>query len=327
MIPKLQRILFVIATGLIAIDLVWAGCAQFQLDVMAYIRLSLLAVALLGGAIFYRTRRTEPEIVAMLGAASFLCAFSAAASLLNYFLLTLHGPRIDGALAAADRMLGFDWVGVMTSVAGHPALNRLLFLSYNTVLPEIALTVVVLGWRGNAEKIYCFCLAVALGALICILIWALAPSFGAMSVYHLPPAIARALAVSVDGAYGDALLAMLKKGPGFISPSDLRGLIGFPSYHGVLALIAIWYARYLPRLFWPLLVLNILVLVATPVQGGHHMIDALASFPVAALVLFLSSLPEIAETPAELPEMVNKLSKWKMKTRGLRRFGFEPAKD
>jgi hypothetical protein len=294
---------------------------------MAYLRLGLLALALMGMGHFYQTRRKEPSIAAMLIGASFLCAFSAAASMLNYFLLTLHGPRIDAELAAADRALGFDWVGMMTVMAVHPRLNTLLSLTYNIVLPEIALLVVVLGWSGEAQKIYRFCLAIALGALVCIFIWALTPSLGAMSVYHLPPAIAHAVAASVDDAYGNALVAMLQNGPGFISPSDIRGLIGFPSYHGVLALIAICYARNLPHLFWPLLALNILVLVATPMQGGHHVMDVLASFPVAALVVFLSSFPVDAKKSAELSEVVNKLSKWSMKPRALPQVPFVSAKD
>jgi len=308
MIATLQRILLSIAVSLIAVDLVWGICAHFQVDGAAYLRLGLLSLALMGVGIFYQTRRAEPRIAAMLMGAAFLCTFSAAASMLNYFLLTAHGPRIDASLAAADRALGLDWIAVMTAMTGHPLLNWLLWLAYNVVLPEIALMMVMLGWSGNAEKTYRFCIAVAAGALISILIWALAPSFGAMSVYHLPPAIARAAAASVDGEYGGVLVAMLRNGPGFISPADVRGLIGFPSYHGELALIMIWYGRSVRRLFWPLLLTNTLVLVATPVQGGHHLVDVLASFPVAALAIFLSSLRENAKSSAKAYGVVNKAS-------------------
>jgi hypothetical protein len=310
MTSSLQRILLAIAASLIAVDLAWGILAHFRVDVTAYARLGLLALTLMGAGFYYQTRRREPAIAAMLMGASFLCAFSAAASLLNYFLLTAHGPRIDAALAVADRALGFDWVGVMTAMAGHPSFNRLLFLAYNIVLPEIALMTVIVGWRGNADKTYRFCLAVAAGALISIVVWALAPSFGAMSVYPLPPDIARAVQVSVDSEYGKALAAMLRSGPGFISPADVRGLIGFPSYHGALALIVAWYARGLPRLFWPLLAVNGVVLVATPIQGGHHLVDVLASFPVAALAIFLSSLREKAKSSAKPFRVVNKVRKF-----------------
>jgi hypothetical protein len=57
---------------------------------------------------------------------------------------------------------------------------------------------------------------------------------------------------------------------------------------------------------WPVLALNLAVLLATPVQGGHHAIDVLASFPVAALSIFAAG--RLAKS-AKVPEPVNKPSK------------------
>lgn len=308
MISSLQRILFTIAASVIAVDLVWAIAAGFQIDVMAYARLGLLSIALVAAGIFYQTRRGEPRIAAMLIGAAFLCSFSAAASTLNYFLLTAHGPRIDVALAAADRALGFDWVGAMTAMADYPLLNRVLFFAYNIVLPEIALMTVILGWRGNAEKTYRFCIAIAAGALIAVFIWALTPSVGTQALFTLPPDVAAKLNLALDAEYGATLNQLLRDGPGYISPSEVRGLIAFPSYHGVLALIVTWYARSVPRLFWPLAVINVLVLVATPIQGGHHLVDVLAAFPVTALALFLAG--EFTRNTAQLSILVNKTPKF-----------------
>src|SRR6478735_5097921 len=109
MIFKLQRILFGLCAVVAATDLAWAAIGHFQIDIGAYAQLGVLSLALLGGGIFYQTRRAEPGLAAMLMGASFLCLFSASASVLNYFFLTLHGPRIDHILLATDRALGFDW--------------------------------------------------------------------------------------------------------------------------------------------------------------------------------------------------------------------------
>jgi hypothetical protein len=306
MIAKLQRILFVLAGGLIAVDLVWGFAGGFAVDVSAYTRIALLSLALVGGGIFYSTRRNEPRLAAMLFGASFLCAFSAAASLLNYFLLTFHGPRMDAALASADLWLGLDWVAMMTAMASYPAANMVLFYIYNSVLPQIALMVVLLGWLGNADKIYRFCIAVAVSALSCIAVWSLMPSFGAISVY---PADGFAhMTLALDSRYADELVRMLADGPGRITPSDTKGLIGFPSYHAVLALLVVWYARSLSHLFWPLAAVNLAVLVATPIQGGHHFVDVLAAFPVTALALWLAGeFPQFLRKPSG---MVNKIGKF-----------------
>ncbi|HEY0266804.1 MAG TPA: phosphatase PAP2 family protein [Rhizomicrobium sp.] len=287
MVLELQRRLFALAGLLVLIDLVWWPLGHFQVDAPAYARLALMSLALLAGGIFYQTRRREPELAAMLMGASFLCLFSAAASVLNYFLITVAGTRhIDDILVATDRALGFDWYAAMVWMSHHVWLNEIFFRIYNVVLPEIALVMVALAWTGQAEKVYRYCLAVAAGALIAIAVWTLAPSLGAKSLYTLPPDVAGRLTLSVTCQYGRELIALLKNGPGFITPADMRGLIAFPSYHGVLALIVAWYGWQVRWLRWPLLLLNAAIVIASPIQGGHHMIDLLGSFPVAALALF-----------------------------------------
>jgi hypothetical protein len=303
---KLQTTLFVLAAGLIAVDLVWGFAGGFAVDVPAYARIALLSFALVAGGVFYATRRQEPRLAAMLFGASFLCAFSAAASLLNYFLLTFHGPRIDAALAAADLWLGFDWMRMMTAMADHPRLNAMLFYVYNSVLPQIALMVVLLGWLGNADKIYRFCIAVAVSALTCIAIWSVAPSFGAISVY--PAQAFSHMTLALDSHYAAELIRMLDQGPGLITPTDTKGLIGFPSYHAVLALLVIWYARAFARLFWLFAGLNVIVLVATPIQGGHHLVDILAAVPVTAFALWLAG--EFAHIARKPSAMVNNFAKF-----------------
>lgn len=308
MIPKLQRILFVLAGGLIAVDLAWGFAGGFAVEASAYIRIALLTTALVAGGVFYSTRRKEPKLAAMLFGASFLCAFSAAASLLNYFLLTFHGPRIDAALASADLWLGFDWVAMMTAMADHPILSTILFYVYNSVLPQIALMVVLLGWLGNAEKIYRFCIAVAAGALIAIFVWALFPAVGTQALFTLPPDIVSRLHLAVEAEYGVLLNDLMRDGPGFISPNELRGLIAFPSYHAVLALLVMWYARNLGLLFWPLAAINAAVLVATPIHGGHHLVDVLAAFPATALALWLAG--EFSQIVRKPHGVVNRLRKF-----------------
>jgi len=52
------------------------------------------------------------------------------------------------------------------------------------------------------------------------------------------------------------------------------------------------------------------VLISTPVQGGHHLVDVLAAFPVAALAIYLASLGEAAKNPAKPFRVVNKVRKF-----------------
>ena len=112
-----QRVLAAIVAVLIGVDLAWGWLGHFHVDVVAYGQAALLSLALWVGGIFYQTRRPDPKLAAMILGASFLALFSAAANLLNYYLLTVAGPRIDAQLDAVDRAMGFDWYRMMLAMA------------------------------------------------------------------------------------------------------------------------------------------------------------------------------------------------------------------
>ena len=80
--------------------------------------------------------------------------------------------------------------------------------------------------------------------------------------------------------YGELLTRLLQEGPGRITPAVITGVVGFPSYHTVMALMVTWYCRR-TILFVPILLVNLAMIPATLLHGGHHLIDL-----VGGLVVF-----------------------------------------
>lgn len=272
-----------------ALDTVWASLQEFNVNLRDYSLLAFLSASLAVGGLIYLRFRPEPNLSAMLFGGSFLVGFSAAASILNYFLLTVAGSRIDAALAQADRAIGVDWPRWMAWFADHPTVNAVLVVAYQLTLPQIALVVVALGLTSRGANIYKLCIAIAISALLTIAIWTITPSFGAFSVYVLPIDVSARLTLVLDGLYADELVRLLAEGPGEISPTAVKGLIGFPSFHATLALIAAWYARPFRYLGSLVILVTALVLIATPIQGGHHVIDVIAAIAVTAFSILVSA--------------------------------------
>ena len=75
-----------------------------------------------------------------------------------------------------------------------------------------------------------------------------------------------------------------------ISLTQVNGLITFPSFHAALAIILIYASRGVKVLFPAFLVLNLLMLAATPTVGGHYFIDIIAG---ACVVLCLACLRQL----------------------------------
>ncbi len=289
MVSRVQFVLLGIVASVAAVDLTWTGAGHFSVDARAYGGIALLTAIFAAAGVFYDRVRREERLAAMLLGTSFLLGMSASFSLLNYLLLTVAGPRIDIPLAALDRVIGVDWPAMMAMAAQHPLIAVIMQLAYISVLPQLAVLVAVLGWHGKHEHIYSLCLALSAGAAISMTVWTLAPSFGAFSVYELPANVSRHLPLALDGHYAKALVALLAHGPGHISPADAKGLIGFPSFHAVMALFVAWHARELAIVRWFALGLNAVVLVATPIEGGHHVVDVLAGFAVAVLAVLFAN--------------------------------------
>ncbi len=297
-----QRILLGIAAAMVGIDIVWALAGHFDVVAGPYGFAAMLAGILLGAWYFYEYVRKEPAIAAMLFGMAFLAVFSGSCGLFNYFALTISGPRIDTLLAHLDRAMGYDWPAVMAFVAQHPLLDRTLFILYQSVLPQIILLVALLAWAGRIERIYGFCLSIAIGALMTVAFWTLFPSFGAFSVYTLPVAVSRKLTVVLDRGYAQSLVALLQHGPGHIVPASIKGLVGFPSFHAVQALVITWYARDLKKLFYYAAAINFGVLMATPIQGGHDFVDLAGGVVVCVAAVALSdAIIRRAAAPAQRP--------------------------
>lgn len=283
-----NRILLLIATTLVVIDAAWGAAGHFDIDVWNYLALLIVSAALFGLGHFYSRSRPDANLAAMLFGASFLCTFSAGADFLNYLLLTVAGHPIDQTLANIDRAIGFHWPLLIAWAAAHPFINSALHEIYETSLPQIAALIVCLGIFRQPDRIYGFCIALAIGAGIAIGFWTLFPSFGAFAVYHLPEQVALKANAALDGTYARELTGLLAYGPGRIGPREVKGLIGFPSFHTVMALLTIWYARKLPVLRWAALALNILVVASTPIHGGHHLVDLIGGAATTCAAVWLS---------------------------------------
>jgi membrane-associated phospholipid phosphatase len=133
--------------------------------------------------------------------------------------------------------------------------------------------------------------AFMLSILVAIAVWTLFPSFGALPLryaegYPPPP-----FHLVMDERYVRDLIDLHAGKVPPLTPSTVNGLIGFPSVHAVWAALMIysfWGVRWLGPVA---LAANILVLISTPADGGHHFIDVFAGLGLAYGALLVARLP------------------------------------
>ncbi|MDP4021305.1 phosphatase PAP2 family protein [Methylobacterium sp. NEAU 140] len=292
-----------------ATALLTAGClmaAGLRFDWASAVPLCAACVALGGLARFYRTRRYEPNIAVTLSSLSQLLAFSALAAVLSYALAAQGGPLWDARLYALDRRLGLDWRAYLAFVDAHPRLGFVLTLAYRSLIVQMFLLTVVLGFSGRWRALRAFVTAFGLASLAAAALSALMPAM-AMYVHlgltardfaHLDPAAAFVHVAHLSELRNGTLKA--------VSLDSIEGIVTFPSMHASLGVLFGYYVWTVRLVRIPLLLVNGLLIAATPIDGGHYFVDVLAGIAIAAAAIALAAAihrraPSAVETHPRRP--------------------------
>ncbi len=270
-----------IIIGILAIDVTWIALTDFRFEGQSVLKV-IAASAFCGLVAYtYRTWRPMRAFELVCTETAVLLAFTAAAAPLSYLVTSLARPLIDAELIGFDAALGFDWSAYVGYFSERPLLGMICSVIYLTTLAQVALAVIVLGLMGKTERTQQFVSAVMLGALVCIVVSGILPSAGALATTRPPDSFWGSHHPVVDLAYKQTFFDLRSGAERFISLDKMKGMIAFPSYHGTLSALLILAFFRVGHWFWPVLVLNALILMATPVEGGHHLVDVIGGIAVA----------------------------------------------
>ena len=265
----------VLAIG--ATDLVWARIAGLSFG--GCLLPTVSAAACLGLAVVYDKMRPAPALAELARCAAIWIGFTGVGCALTYVAASVARPLVDAALADRDAMLGFDWVAWANQVHRHPSLTLVLRCAYASLPPQIMGSILFLALARvpgrNDELLLNSMLALVLTTLISALWPALGPwvQFG------------DGAALPGDTVYVADVLALRSGGPARFALSAMRGIVTFPSYHTVLAILLTYSHRGLTWSFPPILAVNALMLMSLPSEGGHYLTDMLAGSVVAICVI------------------------------------------
>ncbi len=254
-----------------------------------YIVTCVASLLLLGIGLFYRALKRSEPIAAATICTSLMVAFTSALALLNYIFLPNARVGLDQRLLQIDAALGYSWVDMVRWSVENPFLNELMRYAYLSSLPQIAVLIVLLGLGTQIRNLYVMLMTLMLSASCAVIFWIVFPTAGPSAYLMLDAETMRQSQQVLDAAYGQKMLDLLAHGEEQIRPTQMIGLIAFPSFHTVLALVGIWFSRSLKWVFPVFLAVNLLVFPATLAHGAHFLMDL-----VGGLALFIISL-RIAE--------------------------------
>jgi membrane-associated phospholipid phosphatase len=284
---RLDRLIWAVVAAVAMMVLAAPILTRFYIAWRTFAAPAAVCLVLMAGASFYRRWRTDLRLASGLEATAQLVAFAAVGAPLSYMAAAADLPLVDHALDLIDHAVGLDWLALLGFMNANPALYALLRPIYLSLTLQMTIVTLCLAFSGRLIGLRVYMLAFILAALVTIALSAVLPAVGvwphdgltAAASPHVTPAVSTSWPV-FHGLREGGLRALVAVGS--------EGIITFPSLHAALAVILIAALRPIPVLRWLILVLNMLMLAATPIDGSHYFVDVFAGILVAALCLFVA---------------------------------------
>lgn len=272
----------VVTLLVLLVDSGWMAIGGWHMLSSSVVGLGVALAACLTPLCFARYR-DDVRIASTLRASALLIAFTGATAILSYLIVSTNASLVDTQLASWDRAIGFDWLELLHWMQAHPLMHGILKFAYASGLPQMAGVVVFLGFTGRDVKLNEFMHRFMAATLIVIAFSWPFPAAGPWTHYSLS-AMVDSSSMSHFQLLRDGSLRMLDL-------RSMQGLISIPSLHTALAVLLAC-AMHGTRLFWPFAVLNGLMVLATPIEGGHYLVDVVAGAALAfLLIVFRSTRP------------------------------------
>lgn len=229
---------------------------------------------------FRHPRKRDPFVIFTLGSTGQMLLIPAVMTPMTYVAASVNLPMQDMALNALDHALHLDWVAYYNFVYEHHPLLVASVWSYALIGCPIFAVPVALGWTGRYWRLQIFALAFALALIVTTVVSIFVPAIGTYDLLNVHPDPE----VFTPGGYLEQLHALPLVRDGSLrelSYHSLVGLVAFPSFHAASAVLYLW-------AFWPVRWLgpiaaaaNVMMLLATPIVGGHYFVDIFAGIAVA----------------------------------------------
>jgi hypothetical protein len=264
-----RRVGMTLALGNAAYFAALAGCAAIA-----------VATALIGlshasryreRALAWRWRESAHALLCIVA----IAAFSQAVVVLDYLCVALAPPSIEADLVRFDALLGFHWPDLYRWVRAHTGLQSVLAFAYHASIVQLIAVPFILAIARRHDDLAEFIALFAFALLVAVVV---STPFPAQSAFvHF--GIADANTASTVSHYDLLRSGRLRQ----LSLSESQGLVSLPSFHVMLALLLAHAVRHVRYLFPASVVLNAVMIVSTPTQGGHYLADVIAGIVFGVL--------------------------------------------
>lgn len=267
------------AAGLAAIAIVGAAGMRFQPGpFLQFVLLAAAMVALWAWCALRGLDRRLGDAALVVGAG--ICALLACGVISNAGL-RLGAPTIDPLLLRADALAGIRVEDAVRAFARHRWLIDGLAWFYNASSLAVVALIAWLVVRGERRLTWELLATVVVAMQVIALCSIATPAVGAMAHTGMLDLQGSGLPRGAGVYHLDAFARFHAGADPVLRLGDMNGLVTFPSFHTVLALLATQALAH-TRWRWLGVAWTAVVIVSTIPIGGHYAVDLLAGFLIWA---------------------------------------------
>lgn len=267
---------FLVILLFLTIDTIWSR--TLGIDFIDYGRILVAISGLLLIGSYYGLSGRSGRLAEMCHYGALWISFSATGAVLTYLSAYMRTPLYDSVFADIDASLGFSWPIWFELTSKNAAIDLLLRIAYHSLIFQILGTIIFLAHTKRTDRNKELFWAAAISLAITSAIAYAYPAVGAF--FHFKIEVQRAVHLQ-------HVFDLISGTQPIYSFRDMQGIVTFPSYHAALAVIFIHIYRGFRRAFPLSVALNTLMLISTPANGGHYLIDVIAGCAVAAVSVLL----------------------------------------
>lgn len=274
------------------IDAVWLRFAGYTVQTSGIIA-ACKGVGILGGfAIVLRILRAIPryesitvrfryaEIAEIAAWCALIMCFVSSMCVLSYLCVTLNAPAVETSLIRFDRAIGFDWLATYRWMQSHPHVQLVLSLAYESGRWQLIALPFILGLSGQRRALPEFFFLLALASILLLVASTPFPAESAFVYFNVSDPNTASTVSDFAALRSGTLHA--------IDLANPQGLVSMPSFHTALAVLFMYSLRHIPRLFSFAVILNVVMILSTPTQGGHYLADVAGGLVLAGLTIQMS---------------------------------------
>jgi membrane-associated phospholipid phosphatase len=277
---------WIVVLAFVIFDEFWMLAAGVRLTASMLFITAFAVLSLCAVSAFYRYYRRDDGLWLATQLTAQLILGSVALGIMNYMGARLAFPFIDAQLVHLDQSIGFNWQAYIGWVNRHPLVAHIFTFSYRSTGPEIIVVLALLCLFRKATALHLFALQMLISAFITITMatfWPVLPSFA----YHgIDAAAYPNLQIATATGFVSDIMGM-RDHTTTLLPAALQGIVGFPSFHSTLAVLVMAAVRATPvtALRLPVYLFNVIMLLSTPVDGGHYLVDTLAGIALGVITI------------------------------------------